>query len=172
MAEAVKVMVRARPMNKREIGLNSNKVIEVFDDRGEITITNPSEKENKKTFTYDAVFDENSKQSEVYEKSAFNIVNNIFEGYNGTIFAYGQTGCGKTFSMMGVPENEQLKGIIPRSFNHIVALISEAKDKNFLLRCSFIEIYNENIHDLLSDDNTKKMQLKQDKKRGKLTNFL
>lgn len=166
MSEAVKVMVRARPMNKREIGLNAESVIQVFEDRGEITIVNPSEKENKKTFTYDAVFDENSKQSQVYEKSAFSIVNNIFEGYNGTIFAYGQTGCGKTFSMMGVPSDEVLKGIIPRSFNHIVALISEAKDKNFLLRCSFIEIYNENIHDLLSDDHSEKMQLKQDKKRG------
>lgn len=79
--------------------------------------------------------------------------------------------------MMGLPKDENLKGIIPRSFNHIVALISQAKDKNFLLRCSFIEIYNENIHDLLSDDNTKKMKLKQDKKRGKylfrqpLTNY-
>ena len=166
MSEAVKVMVRARPMNSREKGLNAKSVIQVFDDRGEITITNPTEQENKKTFTFDAVFDEDSKQSTVYEKSAFSIVNNIFEGYNGTIFAYGQTGCGKTFSMMGLPADEILKGIIPRSFNHIVALISKANDKNFLLRCSFIEIYNENIHDLLSQDKTKKMQLKQDKKRG------
>lgn len=89
MSEAVKVMVRARPMNSREKGLKAESVIQVFDDRGEITITNPTEKENKKTFTFDAVFDEDSLQSGVYEKSAFNIVNNIFEGYNGTIFAYG-----------------------------------------------------------------------------------
>ena len=66
MSEAVKVMVRARPQNSREKGLNAVKIIEVFEDKGEITIYNPAEKENKKTFTFDAVFDENSKQSVVY----------------------------------------------------------------------------------------------------------
>lgn len=160
-------MVRARPQNSREKGMNAKKIIELFEDSGEVTIFDPNEKENKKTFTFDAVFDENSKQSVVYEKSAFGIVNNIFEGYNGTIFAYGQTGCGKTFSMMGIPADEIMKGIIPRSFNHIVALMAESKDKNFLLRCSFIEIYNENIHDLLSSDTTANMQLKEDPKKGK-----
>ena len=55
---------------------------------------------------------------------------------------------------MGIPTDETMKGIIPRSFNHIIAMISESKDQNFLLRCSFIEIYNENVHDLLSDDTT------------------
>jgi len=89
MSEAVKVMVRARPQNSREKSMNAKKIIEVFEDTGEVTIFDPNEKDNKKTFTFDAVFDEDSKQSVVYEKSAFGIVNNIFEGYNGTIFAYG-----------------------------------------------------------------------------------
>lgn len=164
--EAVKVMVRARPMNKREKKLNSKSVIDVREKQREITITDPQDAENKKTFTYDAVFDENSRQDQVYETSAFGIVQNMFEGYNGTIFAYGQTGCGKTFSMMGVPSDEKLKGIIPRSFKHIVSIIQDTKDKNFLLRCSFIEIYNENIHDLLGKDTSKNMDLRESKKKG------
>lgn len=166
MAEAVKVMVRARPLNKRENKLNCKKVIKVFEKRREIAITDPNDSENKKTYTYDAVFDEDSRQDAVYEASAYGIVQNMFEGYNGTIFAYGQTGCGKTFSMMGVPHDETLKGIIPRSFSHIISIIQEAKDKTFLLRCSFIEIYNENIHDLLGKDQTKNMDLRENKKKG------
>ena len=74
--------------------------------------------------------------------------------------------------MMGVPTDEIFKGIIPRSFNHVVALMAESKNKNFLLRCSFIEIYNENIHDLLSADTTVNMSLKEDPKKGRGVYFL
>jgi len=55
-----------------------------------------------KNFTYDYVFDEVSTQQEVYEQSSFSLVENVLNGYNGTIFAYGQTGCGKTHTMLGV----------------------------------------------------------------------
>ena len=79
------------------------------------------------------------------------MVENVVEGYNGTIFAYGQTGCGKTYCMIGDPANEQLKGIIPRAFQHIVNIIGSDKKRKFLLRCSYLEIYNEEVHDLLAD---------------------
>ena len=84
----------------------------------------------------------------------------MLEGYNGTVFAYGQTGCGKTHSMVGVPESESLQGIIPRCFGHVLKSISDAKNKEFLLRCSFLEIYNEEIHDLLGDPKVK-LELKE-----------
>jgi kinesin family protein 3/17 len=58
-------------------------------------------------------------------------------------------GCGKTFSMIGDPTSDVHKGIIPRAFEHIVKIISSASAKNFLVRCSFLEIYNEEVHDLL-----------------------
>lgn len=146
--------------------MKAAKVVGVFPDRKEVSIFNPREPENKKTFTYDGAFDEDVEQSHMYEKSAFNIINNVIGGYNGTIFAYGQTGCGKTFSMMGVPGDERLKGIIPRSFSHIIGVIEEAKEKKFLVRVSFIELYNENIHDLLGPDTDKKMQLRLHTKKG------
>lgn len=160
MSECIKVMVRARPMNSREIKLGGQSVINVYPDRKEVQITNPDETDNKKTFTYDASFDENVEQEYFYEKTAFSIINKVIGGYNGTIFAYGQTGCGKTFSMMGVPDDERLKGIIPRSFSHIIGVIEDTPAKNFLVRCSFIEIYNENIHDLLGEDPTKNLNLR------------
>lgn len=85
----------------------------------------------------------------------------MLDGYNGTIFAYGQTGCGKTHTMMG-PHNgsEEEKGIIPRTFNQIMTITQSDKSKTHLIRCSFIEIYNEEIHDLLGKDIKAKMELK------------
>jgi chromosomal replication initiation ATPase DnaA len=79
-------------------------------------------------------------------------VESVIEGYNGTIFAYGQTGCGKTHTMMGIPGNADLAGIIPKCFSHIYDFInSNMTDMKFLVRCSYLEIYNEEIHDLLGD---------------------
>ena len=66
--------------------------------------------------------------------------------YNGTIFAYGQTGTGKTFTMEGDRSVAELKGIIPNSFAHIFGHIAKAEDNlNFLVRVSYLEIYNEEV---------------------------
>ena len=66
-------------------------------------------------------------------------------GYNGTIFAYGQTGCGKTHTMIGVKGDYSQRGIIPNSFDHIFGYLDDANNitKKFLIRCSYLEIYNE-----------------------------
>jgi hypothetical protein len=72
------------------------------------------------------------------------------QGYNGTIFAYGQTGTGKTFTMEGVADKQDLKGIIPRSIEWIFNSIKSYNDQNFLVRVSFVEIYNEEVIDLLN----------------------
>jgi kinesin family protein 3/17 len=72
------------------------------------------------------------------------------QGYNGTIFAYGQTGTGKTFTMEGVSDKAELKGIIPRSIDWIFNSIKSYSDQNFLVRVSFVEIYNEEVIDLLN----------------------
>lgn len=84
----------------------------------------------------------------------------MLQGYNGTIFAYGQTGCGKTHSMVGKLDVEELQGIIPRSFGHILTTIGETKNREFLIRCSFIEIYNEEVRDLLGKDVKKGLEIK------------
>jgi kinesin family protein 3/17 len=87
----------------------------------------------------------------VYEECAFPLVESVLEGFNGTIFAYGQTGCGKTWTMMGIPDDPMNAGLIPNCFNHIFGVINteEDKTKKFLIRCSYLEIYNEDVFDLL-----------------------
>ncbi len=72
-----------------------------------------------KTFRYDSVFDEYSTQQDVYSEAAFSVVENSFTGYNGTVFAYGQTGCGKTFTMVGSQSNPLERGIMPNVFDHV-----------------------------------------------------
>lgn len=81
-----------------------------------------------KTFTFDTVFGTDSKQMDVYNEAARPIVENVLEGYNGTIFAYGQTSTGKTYTMEGVRTLPELKGIIPNSFAHIFGHIAKAED--------------------------------------------
>lgn len=89
-------------------------------------------------------------------------------GYNGTIFAYGQTGCGKTHTMIGVKGDKMQRGIIPNAFDHIFGYFDDATNnkKRFLIRCSYLEIYNEDIRDLLSKNVEQKLDLKEDPDKG------
>ncbi|CAD8199987.1 unnamed protein product [Paramecium pentaurelia] len=161
-AECVKVIVRMRPFNQREKENGSKPCVIVHEDTNSVELRNSQDNEVK-NFTYDYVFGAETPQLQIYQKSAFNLVESVADGYNGTIFAYGQTGCGKTFTMIGDPTNENMKGIIPRTFDQIISIINNNSDSNkkFLLRCSYIEIYNEEIHDLLSKDVKQKYELKE-----------
>ena len=98
----------------------------------------------------------------MYNRVARPIVSNVLEGYNGTIFAYGQTGTGKTFTMEGDRSVAELKGIIPNSFAHIFGHIAKSgDDKNFLVRVSYLEIYNEEVQDLLGKDQQARLEVKE-----------
>ena len=88
------------------------------------------------------------------------------EGYNGTVFAYGQTGCGKSFTMQGVHNPATQRGIIPRSFEHIFEAIDASENMKYLVHASYLEIYNEDIHDLLGQDVKKKLDLKEHPDKG------
>ena len=86
---------------------------------GAIFIDRPDSNEPPKQFTFDACYDWTNRQVEIYENCAANIIENVLEGYNGTIFAYGQTGTGKTHTMTGAEKDPEHKGIMPRSFDDI-----------------------------------------------------
>ena len=134
--------------------------------RNQINLIKP-DKDQTNTFQYDYVYPPNVSQRLVYDETAFPIVEAVIQGYNGTIFAYGQTGCGKTFTMMGDFNSTEMKGIIPNAFDHIYGYInSEESKKKFLVRCSFLEIYNEEIRDLLGKDTTRKLDIREDPKLG------
>ncbi|CAD8192687.1 unnamed protein product [Paramecium pentaurelia] len=161
-AECVKVIVRMRPFNQREKENGSKPCVVVYEDTNTVELRNTQDNDVK-SYTYDYVFGAETPQLSIYQKTAFNLVESVADGYNGTIFAYGQTGCGKTFTMIGDPSSDTMKGIIPRTFDQIINIINNNSDTNkkFLLRCSYIEIYNEEIHDLLSKDVKQKYDLKE-----------
>ena len=169
-SECVKVAIRVRPINKLEKEQKSTVCVEV--DTTNNTVSVNSTKNDTKTFQFDYVYPMETTQRQIYDQVAFPIVDSIFQGYNGTIFAYGQTGCGKTFTMMGIVDNPELKGIIPNAFSHIFGFIkTEGESKKFLVRCSFVEIYNEEVRDLLNNSN-KKLDIREDPKKGTIVKDL
>jgi len=150
--ECVRVVVRARPFSKKEIADDRKCVVECEGGLS-VTLKNPASDNDRKGFTFDAVYDENSTQRAVYDETAYPLVESVLKGYNGTIFAYGQTGCGKTHTMQGLASPPELRGIIPNSFDHIfdhIQVASKTEKVVFLVRCSYLEIYNEEIRDLLA----------------------
>ncbi|XP_029797748.1 kinesin-like protein KIF3A isoform X2 [Suricata suricatta] len=159
----VKVVVRCRPLNEREKSMCYKQAVSVDEMRGTITVhKTDSFNEPPKTFTFDTVFGPESKQLDVYNLTARPIIDSVLEGYNGTIFAYGQTGTGKTFTMEGVRAVPELRGIIPNSFAHIFGHIAKAEgDTRFLVRVSYLEIYNEEVRDLLGKDQTQRLEVKE-----------
>ncbi|KAJ1515968.1 Kinesin-like protein kif9 [Coelomomyces lativittatus] len=149
----VKVVVRARPTANF-----AKNILEVLPQQSSINVHLPRQDEvNPPTslqqidwsFKFDSIF-QNAKQSAVYEECAYPIVQSFLTGYNGTILAYGQTGAGKTFTMTGISENYDQRGIIPRALHHTFSEIQTQMQNAFTVRISYLEIYNEAVYDLLS----------------------
>ncbi|XP_005106603.1 kinesin-like protein KIF17 isoform X2 [Aplysia californica] len=167
MAECVKVIVRCRPMNEREKGLKCNTVIGMDTPKGQCSIINPGDpKAPPKMFTFDGAYFVDSTTEQIYSEIAYPLVEGVTEGYNGTIFAYGQTGCGKSFSMQGITNPATQRGIIPRAFAHIFETTSIKEGIKFLIHASYLEIYNEEIRDLLGKDARAKLDLKEHPEKG------
>ncbi|KAK6102539.1 Kinesin-like protein KIF3A [Brugia pahangi] len=156
----VRVVVRCRPLSRIELEQGYQKIVTVESATNSIVVTNPNnDQEPSRIFTFDAVFGEDSNQFNVYNIAARHIVDNVLKGYNGTILAYGQTGTGKTFTMLG---NKNCPGIIPNSFAHIFDHIAKCQqDKTFLVRVSYLEIYNEEIRDLLAKNPVHGLEIKE-----------
>ncbi|KAL1994649.1 hypothetical protein VTN49DRAFT_2119 [Thermomyces lanuginosus] len=122
-------------------------------------------------YYYDNVFTAHDNNAKVYDAAAKRLVRRVMEGYHGTVFAYGMTGTGKTFSMQGTASSP---GVIPLAITDIFSYIRETPHREFLLRVSYLEIYNEKIHDLLSPPQgngiggaqPEEIKLREDSKRG------
>ena len=149
-----------------------------FDPNG-LTVKSPSGARESKTFTYDRVLDSDSTQETAYLEAGRSTVNALLNGFNGTIFAYGQSGSGKTFTMLGpdsvveaitnggdgIPHEVQVMyGIIPRAIGDIFQAINrivDAEGAQIELSVQYLEIYNEKVKDLLSRNvGTKEQDLK------------
>ncbi|XP_075951618.1 kinesin-like protein KIF3B isoform X2 [Anarhichas minor] len=163
-SETVKVVVRCRPMNEKERDAKFGRVVAVDVKLGQILVRNPKEassSDHPKVFTFDSVYDWNSKQIDLYDETFRPLVDSVLLGFNGTIFAYGQTGTGKTYTMEGVRNDIERRGVIPNSFEHIFTHISRSQNQQYLVRASYLEIYQEEIKDLLSKDQTRRLELRE-----------
>ena len=100
-SETVRVVVRCRPLNRKENEDGRAQIVAMDPSMGSCVVTPPGGNEPPKTFTFDAVYAPDTHQEVIYKQTASTIVDSVLEGYNGTIFAYGQTGAGKTFTMLG-----------------------------------------------------------------------
>ncbi|XP_044228076.1 kinesin-like protein KIF11 isoform X1 [Thunnus albacares] len=174
----IQVVVRCRPFNTME-RKSSYGVIDCDSNRKEVLVRTGgvNDKASRKTYTFDMVFGPAAKQIEVYRSVVCPILNEVIMGYNCTVFAYGQTGTGKTFTMEGERspdeqftwEEDPLAGIIPRTLHQIFEKLSE-NGTEFSVKVSLLEIYNEELFDLLSpsEDVNERLQLFDDprNKRG------
>ncbi|XP_029618650.1 centromere-associated protein E isoform X9 [Salmo trutta] len=146
---AVKVCVRVRPLIEREeTAAESAEPVKLYWKTDKKTIHQVDDGNLTKNFSFDRVFRAEETTLQLYQELAKPLVVSTVEGYNGTIFAYGQTSSGKTFTMMG---SSLTPGVIPLAMEDVFHTIKTCPKKEFLLRVSYLEIYNETVTDLLCD---------------------
>ena len=172
--EPFKVCIRIRPFLPKELpsSITENKELNNKNIPNSIFSHNENilkiqdlrfESRNEKNYFFDEIFDEKSDNKEVFDKSIKPMINNLIEGYNSTILAYGITGTGKTHTIFGDYNNEkEEKGIVIYAISYLFELIEQKKlnsnyknilDKNYIVKISYLEIYNETVIDLLNKKN-------------------
>jgi kinesin family protein 11 len=148
----IQVVVRLRPMSARELKGNALPICTASTEKKEVTvIKGTGARTLRSTFAFDDVFTSFSTQKEVYDQTLAPVVADVLNGFESTVFAYGQTGTGKTHTMEGDIENPTERGVIPRAaFDVFRRLESDASYVDHSVTCSFLEIYNEELGDLLA----------------------
>lgn len=177
----IKVVVRVRPFNSREIGRNARCIVSMKDAQTVLTPPPPDGKkpvkasiEGSKTFAFDKSYwsfnrkDSNfADQQDLFTDLGQPLLDNAFQGYNNCIFAYGQTGSGKSYSMMGYGEEE---GVIPRicrdMFSRIEGMQDNDKNITSTVEVSYLEIYNERVRDLLNPSNKGNLKVREHPSTG------
>ncbi|ODQ49644.1 kinesin-domain-containing protein [Saitoella complicata NRRL Y-17804] len=166
----IKVAVRVRPFNARELARNEKSIVSISNNQTILTppSTSKSASYQSRTFTFDAAYNsfvsstdpEYASQAHIYDSLGRELLNHAFEGYNTCIFAYGQTGSGKSYSMMGYEGEE---GIVPRMCQEMFERVKQLEGKEGTecrIEVSYLEIYNERVRDLLNPNPKAKTHLK------------
>ena len=173
----VKVYCRIRPENEKEkqsgmktcITATSESSVKIFTESIGIDTGKESSKsksDNFQTFTFDGVFPPEEEQEKIFNVVAKPLINGALEGINGTLFCYGQTSSGKTYTMEGIHNDPKLMGVIPRMMEYIFIIIEKANsDIEYSVKCQYYQIYNEKIQDLL-DIRKKDLAIREDKNKG------
>ena len=176
------VAVRCRPLSQRELDFSNINTITI--EKEIVTVSNPIEynsdsisnlylnkeknititktKQNK--FAFDFTFPEKTNQEEIYHYTTETLLQSVFDGFNSTVFAYGATGSGKTYTMVGNGENP---GLMVRTISDLFNMIkSNNNDHNFRITINYIEVYNETLKDLLSENENSNVDLRSDPLKG------
>nr|XP_010342895.2 LOW QUALITY PROTEIN: chromosome-associated kinesin KIF4B [Saimiri boliviensis boliviensis] len=161
----VRVALRCRPLVPKEISEGCQMCLSFVAGEPQVVVG------TDKSFTYDFVFDPSTEQEELFNTAVAPLVKGVFKGYNATVLAYGQTGSGKTYSMGGAytteQENDPTVGVIPRVIQLLFKEIDKKSDFEFTLKVSYLEIYNEEILDLLCPSREKaQINIREDPKEG------
>uniref|UniRef100_UPI0037E729F2 kinesin-like protein KIF1A isoform X2 n=1 Tax=Semicossyphus pulcher TaxID=241346 RepID=UPI0037E729F2 len=166
---SVKVAVRVRPFNSREIGKDSKCIIQMSGNT--TTIVNPKQAKDNKSFNFDYSYwshttpeDVNyASQMLVYKDIGEEMLLHAFEGYNVCIFAYGQTGAGKSYTMMGKQDVKDQQGIIPLLCEDLFTKINDNNDNSmsYSVEVSYMEIYCERVRDLLNPKNKGNLRVRE-----------
>ena len=168
-SENIKVCLRIRPMSIQEKSRNDTSCLEVVSNEQLILI----HKNLRRSYTFNIVFGPESSQEDVFFNCSIDkLIDSALDGYSVTIFAYGQTGSGKTYTIMGrddainekILSNTKFSGIMPKSIKYIWSTVRTRPEK-FYIKVSFLEIYNEQINDLLNPTNNN-LQIRWDQKQG------
>uniref|UniRef100_A0A8C5LZU9 Kinesin family member 27 n=1 Tax=Leptobrachium leishanense TaxID=445787 RepID=A0A8C5LZU9_9ANUR len=158
----VKVAVRIRPLLSREILHNHQVCVRLVPHTKQIIVG------KDRAFTFDFVFGKTSAQDDVYGSCIQPLLASLIEGYNVTVFAYGQTGSGKTYTIGGghvASVADEDNGIIPRAVQELFQNISEHHNADFTIKVSYIEVYKEELRDLLElETNVKDIHIREDDK--------
>ncbi|KAJ4903718.1 putative 125 kDa kinesin-related protein [Raphanus sativus] len=170
----VQVLLRCRPFSEDELRSNAPQVLTCNDLQREVAVSqNIAGKHTDRVFTFDKVFGPSSKQKDLYDQAVVPIVNEVLEGFNCTIFAYGQTGTGKTYTMEG--ECRRSKGgpsgglpagagVIPRAVKQIFDTL-EGQEAEYSVKVTFLELYNEEITDLLAPEDISRVSSEDKQKK-------
>ncbi|RDW87126.1 putative kinesin family protein (BimC) [Aspergillus mulundensis] len=172
---SIHVVVRCRGRNEREVKENSGVALQTEGVKGQtVELSMGPNAVSNKTYTFDKVFSAAADQVTVYEDVVLPIVTEMLAGYNCTIFAYGQTGTGKTYTMSGDMTDtlgilSDNAGIIPRVLYSLFAKLAETEST---VKCSFIELYNEELRDLLSAEENPKLKIYENEKKGHMSTLV
>ncbi|KAH6597859.1 hypothetical protein BASA50_004203 [Batrachochytrium salamandrivorans] len=156
----IKALIRIRPLTENEkVRGDQNKIVYATEDENAVQAYTPSGQIS--VMPFDRVFDEDTGQTRFFEESGIQqLIIQAINGYAATIFAFGQTGSGKTFTITGPngPQSPQALGIVPRALSFMFDCITAMRQANQLesirIQASYLEIYNENVHDLLNTQNS------------------
>ncbi|XP_019629575.1 PREDICTED: chromosome-associated kinesin KIF4A-like [Branchiostoma belcheri] len=147
----VRVALRCRPLLPKETMEGCQTCLQFVPGEPQVLVLGTD-----KAFTYDYCYSMDTMQEQVFEEAVLPLLDGFFKGYNATVLAYGQTGSGKTHTMGGAYsssiEDESVVGIIPRVIQHIFKGIQERDKSDFIIKVSYLELYNEEIIDLLSKE--------------------